>query len=217
MPLQAKVFGYWVSDEPAAGLPGTRRYLAAQEPRVADPVAFTLAALVSVGCWAYFAGGIADAPVTSTPELVLVFILVFVAIASHLALIIVPVSAMTRRRSRAHLESRPWQAWPAKAEGRTTIDILDPEGKVFKTFQNDALMPKSVWRSMPDGLGVLWICGDLREPVFIAAPGGEQCWKAKAKPGPSGQSVDAANESLLEEVIRSAAAEWVKSWLGEHM
>ncbi|MFJ5120957.1 hypothetical protein [Kitasatospora sp. NPDC088548] len=31
-----------------------------------------------------------------------------------------------------------------------------------------------LWDSMTDGIGTLWVCGDLRDPFLVSAPGGTE-------------------------------------------
>ncbi|MFD9686812.1 hypothetical protein ACFWXO_13755 [Kitasatospora sp. NPDC059088] len=78
------------------------------------------------------------------------------------------------------LATRPWQVWPAsvhKLRARTRagatvcrVDLLARNGAVVRSGKAD--LPTALWDAMTDGVGTLWICGDLRQPYLVAAPGG---------------------------------------------
>ncbi|MEV7775434.1 hypothetical protein [Kitasatospora sp. NPDC086791] len=78
------------------------------------------------------------------------------------------------------LATRPWQVWPArvhKLRARTRagatacrVDLLARNGAVVRSGKAD--LPTALWNAMTDGVGTLWICGDLRQPYLVAAPGG---------------------------------------------
>jgi hypothetical protein len=211
--MQAKRFGYWVSDDTAASLPDTARFIEDHAP--GGPFNYTV---LVVALFALFPGmyltivpGTAGASVAGLG-------VVAIAIAAALRLaVLIPRDRSRRRRDRL-LRRHSWQAWPARSEQKDVIELLTPDGQVHKTYFSVGYMPRSVWEGMTDGLGALWVCGDLREQIVLAAPSGAPAWLAtparfRNAPAPA----DSADPSLLEEVIRSAASEWVKSWLGEHL
>ncbi|MFB7673117.1 hypothetical protein ACFC26_17085 [Kitasatospora purpeofusca] len=78
------------------------------------------------------------------------------------------------------LANHPWQVWPChvverpeRARAGTTpcrVRLLTRSGAVVRSGKAD--LPTEVWNAMTDGVGTLWICGDLRRPYLVAVPGG---------------------------------------------
>uniref|UniRef100_UPI002F90EF76 hypothetical protein n=1 Tax=Kitasatospora sp. NBC_01519 TaxID=2903576 RepID=UPI002F90EF76 len=97
------------------------------------------------------------------------------------------------RRSRVQAErtllaQHPWQIWPCHLQALTAdearslrhtarpgttacrVRLLAPGGAPARSGQ--ANLPTALWNAMTDGVGPLWVCGDLRDPFLVAAPGG---------------------------------------------
>ncbi|MFD5752259.1 hypothetical protein [Streptomyces sp. NPDC127033] len=119
------------------------------------------------------------------------------------------------------VEKQPWQAWPCRVEeisgdtsvlGKRRILLLASDGSVVRGF--DGQMPEEVWLSMTDGVGVLWVCGDLRFSVAMAPRGGSPIWLAAPVPGPAPVESD-QGPGVIEEVVRQAGQDAMRAWLNE--
>ncbi|MEU1035911.1 hypothetical protein ABZ402_46030 [Streptomyces mirabilis] len=119
------------------------------------------------------------------------------------------------------VEEQPWQAWPCRVEeidGDTSTPrkrrtlLLAPDGSVVRVF--DGQMPEEVWLSMTDGVGVLWVCGDLRFSVAMAPRGGSPIWLAAPVPGPAPADSN-QGPGVIEEVVRQAGQDAMRAWLNE--
>jgi len=89
------------------------------------------------------------------------------------------------------------------------VFLLAPDGTPAKTFA--AFLPDAVWQGMVDGLGPLWVCGDLRHRVVMATPGAGQAWIAVPSTPPT---VDSPRPSggLIEDIARDAGREALLNW-----
>lgn len=119
------------------------------------------------------------------------------------------------------VEEQPWQAWPCRVEeisgetstpGKRRVLLLAPDRSVVRGF--DGPMPEEVWLSMTDGVGVLWVCGDLRFPVAMAPRGGSPIWLAAPVPGPA-PAESSQGPGVIEEVVRQAGQDAMRAWLNE--
>ncbi|MFG3338710.1 hypothetical protein [Glycomyces sp. NPDC048151] len=199
-------------------MPATQRWI---ESRMLGPRGWTIylgVIATAVVVLVLFATGTLDSGTIATPGQGLLLCLLILAVLVCLwAILGGPLYAYFGRRIQARLRRHPWQAWPVLAERQGVVELLDPEGQVFKTFVNSTPMPRPVWEGLTDGLGVLWICGDLREEITMAAPGGGQIWTAKVLQQAQAPASATADPGLLESTISSAASDFVQAWLKEHL
>ncbi|NUQ88900.1 MAG: hypothetical protein HOQ43_10610 [Glycomyces artemisiae] len=118
-----------------------------------------------------------------------------------------------------------WQAWPCQVvgvppvEGAKTVDakitLLDPERKPVRQFYGD--MHRGAWGQMTDGVGVLWICGSLHEPVAVAKPGGAPVWmmSTQNKKGTVFPGGPGLLDTVVETVVKEASATATQRLLDE--
>ncbi|MFD5423134.1 hypothetical protein ACFWJT_34590 [Streptomyces sp. NPDC127069] len=114
----------------------------------------------------------------------------------------------------ALLGEHPWQVWPCRLEvtgvtGRHRILLLAPDGSAARSYV--ARVPESVWYGMTDGIGALWVCGDLRFLVVMAKPGGTPLWIAHPEPA-SAASTAPADPTLIADLARTAGRAAVEDW-----
>jgi hypothetical protein len=87
--------------------------------------------------------------------------------------------------------------------------LLAPDGSVCRSYVS--FVPGEVWRDMTDGLGALWLCGDLRRHLVIATPGAERIWLGT--PDTSVRPQPRERTGLAEDIARAAGREAVLMWL----
>ncbi|MFE5792961.1 hypothetical protein ACFQ8C_10345 [Streptomyces sp. NPDC056503] len=139
------------------------------------------------------------------------------------------------------LRDHPWQVWPCRVEnllaeeaaaaskdagylgrpqphppgGRIVscrVHLLAPDGSTARSYL--CLLPGDVWDSMTDGLGALWICGDLREQVVVAVPGAAVCWQGRPVRTPAADGAGRTDSSVVEDIARQAGIAAIQDWLG---
>ena len=122
------------------------------------------------------------------------------------------------------LYNHPWQAWPCRMEQAepdnpetskfdAIVTLLDPDRGPTARFRGRVTLES--WDRMTDGFGLLWICGDLREPVLVAGPGGAPFWEMKRATEPPRLAAPQPGllDAAADEAIRQASASIVKEWL----
>ncbi|WP_030237329.1 hypothetical protein [Streptomyces sp. NRRL S-350] len=180
--MEAQLFGYQVLPGVALDVPAT-----AKASRVRAEEAFDRRQL-------YAAGGLAAV------SALLVLIGQWASQAASAALICLGTLAVFLgwiwyRRSRVQVErtllgQHPWQVWPCHVQALTAdevrslrhtarpgttacrVRLLAPGGAPVRSGR--ANLPTGLWDSMTDGIGTLWVCGDLRDPFLVSAPGGTE-------------------------------------------
>jgi len=65
---------------------------------------------------------------------------------------------------------------------------------------------------MVDGLGPLWVCGDLRHRVVMATPGAGQAWIALPNTPPPAVDSPRPSGGLIEDIARDAGREALLNW-----
>jgi len=90
------------------------------------------------------------------------------------------------------------------------VFLLAPGGAPARTFA--AFLPDTVWRGMVDGLGPLWVCGDLRHRVVMATPGAGQAWIALPNTPPPAVDSPRSSGGLIEDIARDAGREALLNW-----
>ncbi|SDK50388.1 hypothetical protein SAMN05216298_0307 [Glycomyces sambucus] len=209
--MKAHQFDYWVSRQHAAQFPATAR---------PGPKTKTVPTWVQGTTWAaaacFLFGGIAVwnfadradwADVVYGITCTLSVLTVIVASFMHMA-------DSGESRVDDLMRQYPWQAWPCRMDNRSEFHILDPEQNIIQTFKNIDPLPTAGWRNITDGIGVIWICGDLREDVLVASVGGKPSWRAKPNPERSlpGQLTE-PQQALLASAIKFAAAAAMQVWI----
>ncbi|WP_436772667.1 hypothetical protein [Yinghuangia sp. YIM S09857] len=142
------------------------------------------------------------------------------------------------------IEEHPWQVWPCrveKANPEKTIHhrfvmrsaeradmrvlatsvfvrvmLLAPDGSVARRYASR--IPDDVWRGFTDGLGALWICGDLRFEIILATPGAQDCWPGTLLPElttrPTLAREHRENADDIGVIAREAGSWALSQWLG---
>ncbi|WP_335932075.1 hypothetical protein [Streptomyces sp. PTD5-9] len=149
------------------------------------------------------------------------------------------VEVWVREQAEA-LEEHPWQVWPCRLEeategeadvarpaialldsaGRRAINgprftrvlLLAPDGSVARSYV--AYLPGEVWHGMVDGMGAVWVCGDLRFRVVLATPGADVCWLGAPIPEPPRQRATQNDVGVIADIAREAGRAAVSYWLG---
>ncbi|MFE2870329.1 hypothetical protein [Embleya sp. NPDC059259] len=136
------------------------------------------------------------------------------------------------------LQEHPWQVRPVRVEeispeeesaaravlpldrqailesqgGPRRVLLLAPDGSVARSYV--ALVPADVWRGMTDGVGALWVCGDLRFRVALAESGAQRCWPGSPVPPPVRHRAQDEDSSVISAIAREAGHSAVLDWLG---
>jgi hypothetical protein len=131
------------------------------------------------------------------------------------------------------LEKHPWQVWPCQmvdADGHRPrrdqalqpyefgrpvrrVLLLGPDGRPVRSHLT--VIPNEVWRSTTDGLGALWICGDLRFGVVLATPGTSTCWPAIPEASvPTTHRAPEHNPDVVGALAQEAGAAALLDWIG---
>lgn len=149
------------------------------------------------------------------------------------------VGAWIREQAEA-LEEHPWQVWPCRLEDATEAEaavarpaialfdpagrratpapkftrvlLLAPDGSVARSYV--AHLPGEVWHGMVDGMGAVWVCGDLRFRVVLATPGADLCWPGAPIPEPPRQRPTQNDVGVIADIAREAGRAAVSYWLG---
>ncbi|MCF2533127.1 hypothetical protein [Yinghuangia soli] len=150
------------------------------------------------------------------------------------------------------LSGHAWQVWPCRVEQRAherpkftakrmdevigvesfrdfrdgaaghRIHLLAPDGAVFRTYFG--VMSDDAWHGMADGLGAVWVCGDLRFTTLMWTPGAERMWPATPESSvPELETIGVtedrtgdrmAEPGIVDDITRSAARSALSLWLG---
>ncbi len=178
--MEAERLGHHVVDGVALDVPATaaafkRRFEEAfdrQQLHVVVALAGVTGLLVVIGQW--------------------VDLLVFPALLAFALLVIVVVGIgqqrILARGEQSILAGHPWQVWPCRVQvltraeaqalpgrkrtGATAVrvQLLARNGAVVRSGKTR--LPTKLYGAMTDDIGTVWICGDLRQPYLVAAPGG---------------------------------------------
>ncbi|MFF7251446.1 hypothetical protein ACFZBU_47225 [Embleya sp. NPDC008237] len=89
--------------------------------------------------------------------------------------------------------------------------LLGPDGRAVRRYLT--VIPDDVWPSTTDGLGALWICGDLRSAIVFATPGAATCWPGIPEPStPSTHRDPEFNSDVISTIAREAGAAAALEW-----
>jgi hypothetical protein len=214
--MLAREHGYWVSEERAIAFPETRSFLAETRPPGEGVMTLYTWCLMLAGTLAFIFAE--EFPAAHRTEARWIGGIVM-AVAT--IVLFARSNRQTRRDSLSEcLRGSPWQAWPCRIESvdpkepasaQQRVYLLSPQREVRGTFEGE--MPREVWRSMTDGYGLLWVCGDLRTPVALASPGGAPVWLASPVRSPAGAGDAAGQPSQLESLIQQAGFDAMSRWL----
>lgn len=201
--MQAITYGYWVSEKPAAQLPQTSEYLKQHPPPSRGRVRCGYAA-IAMGAALGLLG-----IVLLVLGLISAYLAVYGGVSCVVGIVLLGTGGAIATVSDFHkrLQQHPWQAWPCFTASKGQIYLLAPDNRIVKRLVFGAEMPRGLWTHLVDGVGVLWLCGDLREEVVIAVPGGSELWPGRAKNPKNSQSFfSEAQQLLIERATASAQA-----------
>jgi len=222
----AEKYGYWISPNPAAETANTPTAIEAVHGAAAKAHQDTRRAhVVFLGL---FIGLVASLTIGGITRHALGFILgaligmIFIAAA---------MLVIANRKGRRHvsrnsqylmqiLQHHSWQAWPCVAEGQDGnpnsfakhIYLMSPQQEVVRVFT--AVMPQDVWWSLTDGMGVLWVGGDLRYAVIMGSQLGEQIWIAHPYQKPVAAPMTTMTTQVFQDLARSATSSAVQRLIG---
>jgi len=95
--------------------------------------------------------------------------------------------------------------------------MLAADETTVKILCSGQPMPKEAWKHMVDGIGVLWLCGDLRENIVLAIPGGEQLWGPVTSEDPEKprQPLTETQQEVANSAIKMATVAATQLWLND--
>ncbi|WTW93971.1 ParB/RepB/Spo0J family partition protein [Streptomycetaceae bacterium NBC_01309] len=234
---QARQFGYEVSPREAVHTPGAAAYLNGVRQRTRRArrrgltalfIGFLWLGAFLLGLWLWDLGD-------AGPAVVIGWIAPLVVLGWPAGRLEDVAGQWTRSRAaqEAALEKHPWQAWPCRLEdaddkwpsrhqalrpyafGRPVrrLLLLGPDGQPVRSYLT--VFPDEVWRSTTDGLGALWVCGDLRFGVVFATPGAALCWPGIPEPAvPAAHRAPVHSPDVVSGLAQEAGAAALHDWLG---
>lgn len=224
--MLAREHGYWVSGEKACERLTTRAWLAAELPRYRQRHREYAWVWAGVGAFLVAVDQVILSSGGMEPTVFLTYVGGFAVL---IGLLIGYAFGNTDNLTQEYpqLYGHPWQAWPCHIDGvaptanpvKSTITLLGQNNEHVRQFRGK--VPLASWRSLTDGYGVLWICGDLRETVAVAQKGGAPVWTmapvAESASGGASTAVTVAGLGAVaaEEAVRAASDEATRSWLDE--
>ncbi|WTW92497.1 hypothetical protein OG216_03510 [Streptomycetaceae bacterium NBC_01309] len=240
-PRQARQFGYEVSPRPAIATEGGRQFAAAlrAQPALLHRAAKREGLWSSsIAVTAYL---IILVTLTPPPHVAIplgVVPLGALAAAAGGRRRVARSTAWTEPAAKV-LDEHPWQVWPCRVEQAASegeiqprfvftsskradsrafdetvvahVLLLAPDGSVARTYVSR--VRNDVWRGVTDGLGALWICGDLRFDVVIATPAAQDCWIGTPIPQPSRQPAR-EDPDYIGSIAREAGGWALGHWQG---
>ena len=215
-PLRGRViaekYGYWVSSTPALDVAKTHGAIERMKKTAsADDAPQMLHFGFAI---ASFVFGLIISGLTGEPVFVIlggVLGVVIVAAGTRQGIDSSPTDSIT-----SHLSRNPWQAWPCRVDGvngnpdspKKIVYLMSPDQQVVKAFETT--MPRKAWMDLTDGMGILWVCGDLRYPIVMGTVLGTQVWQAK----PARKSVVApVATAVFTDVISGATTKAIETLL----
>lgn len=210
--MKAREFGYWVSETSASQQPASAEYAADHCAKPGTSVWTPLGIMAwAIGFLVLFGDGMED----SGFGVVLVVALTVVIGACLITAGEILRETVGRSRVNELLRRHPWQAWPCRMEKRYELHILGPRGETIKTLRSVVAteISSKVWESVTDGVGVVWLCGDLREDLLVAPVGGTPISRVKAKSSNVGGPLTDLQKTAIEAAIKFAGAAAMEHWL----
>jgi hypothetical protein len=216
--MRSREHGYWVSPDCALAADGTNaaveafaeRHLAEVKQLIwMNVAAFAFTALSML--LAYFVS-LRFAPLIAVGVLLWVLVFLLDAVRSRRR---PPIAKLVS----FPLSSEPWEAWPCRVESvrrdpksrKRLVYLMSRDQRALYAFR--VVMPEEALRSVPEGMGVLWVCWDLlsvsspdASRVAMSTVGGAVVWEARPA---SGREASRSPEptQAFSRVIGEASAE----------
>jgi len=210
--VKAKEFGYWVSERSASKHPATADYASEYCAKPTTSVWTPLGIMIWViGFLVIFWDGLEN----SGFGVVLMVILTIVIVACVITAAEILRETVSRARIKELLRRHPWQAWPCRMEKRYELHILGPHRETIKTLRPVIAteIHSEIWESVTDGVGVVWLCGDLREDVLVAPVGGSPISRVKPKLINLARPLTDIQKTAVNAAIQFAGAAAMELWL----
>ncbi|MFI1577885.1 hypothetical protein [Embleya sp. NPDC020630] len=239
---QARQFGYQVSPLKAIDTPAARAYTdelyhaADRQIRGVRLWSLPIAGLLATGDLVLFVVVLGALPVWGFPILAVSGGALIVALAALTS----PGPENFVKPARELLSAQPWQVWPARLEdlsredreavagaGVSTVHhptaqvrrdarlhrlvLLAPDGTAVRTY--GVHLPRDARDGFVDGIGAVWVCGDLRDAILVAEPGARRYWQAKPVAFPT-RPHSQEDPGTVDAVATEAGRVALQVWLG---